>query len=735
MSFVDKVIDRRRLLKGFLIAGPTLAIAARIDLHPAGAAIPGTPELYERQDFTDIFLQTDGPFLYDLLVDIKPDNRVYFEVPRMDVGQGVMTVVTMMMADNLDVPLENMDVAQSKAEPKRQDAQLTGGSHSTRSLWDPCRVIGAQIRSHLTTAAGHRWGLPAATLRTQNGYVIAPDGRKLSYGELSSEAAKVTPTGVPRLKKPDEYKLIGQPRPRINARDIATGQAKYCMDIDPVPGAKPTIPVLWERHGAHVVSIDNESEVMAIPGVIAITRFPGYPEQLILGGVAITAETFGIARKAKNALKVTWSAGPMDNLSDPGIDNLLASIQDKCVAPDTGEGVIDASFRWPYVNHAPMETNDAIAHATADKVEVWSGPQIPNTAVRNIASQLGYAEKDVVIHIMPRGGAFGRYLFHDSLFQAAQISRLAGRPVKFMWMREEDIKVGRNRPTSVHHLRATIKGGQVATFEHRMACAEMDLRHGLGDIISHQLVTHDNGGVDQYFFNQSGSGHIPYNVGWRSVTLQQHVLAVPSGAWRVVYSGQVCTLNEILVHELAAMLGKDEYHFRREILESDKHRAVLDKACQEGQWGRPLPKGVGQGIGFHDEYHSLACYLMEVDTRGATPRMTRCTIAVDNGYCVNPQGTASSLMSAAHDGFGVVFKAALHMDKGATRESNWYDYKWTRMYDSAPDFSVHILPNTQAEPGGVGELGIPAASAAAANAWAAATGKKARNFPINEYGD
>ncbi|MGH7746876.1 MAG: molybdopterin cofactor-binding domain-containing protein, partial [Candidatus Dormibacteria bacterium] len=163
MSFADKLIDRRRLLKGFLIAGPTLVVAGRLDLHPANAAIPGTPILPEHQDFTDIFIQLDGPFLYDLLVEIKPDNRVYFEIPRMDIGQGVMTTIATMMADNLDVPLENMDVALSKAEPKRADAQLTGGSHSTRSLWDPCRVIGAQIRARMTSAAALQWKVPPGT--------------------------------------------------------------------------------------------------------------------------------------------------------------------------------------------------------------------------------------------------------------------------------------------------------------------------------------------------------------------------------------------------------------------------------------------------------------------------------------------------------------------------------------------------------------------------------------------
>jgi isoquinoline 1-oxidoreductase beta subunit len=735
MSILDTPIERRRVLKGFLIAGPTLAIGLRLGLEGAvsDAAIPASPELSENQDLTDFLVLSGQPFYYDLRVDIKPDNRVYFEIPRMDVGTGCMTAVTMMMADNLDVPMENFDVALSKAEPRRASGQLTGGSHAVRSLWDPCRLIAAQIKAHLKSAASDHWGLSPGALRTEDGHVVAPDGRRLSYGELTEAAARITvPKEAPTLKDPAEYKLIGSPRSRMNALDIATGKALYAMDL-PVEGALPTVLAMSATAGASVVSVDD-SEAKKIPGVIAITEIPGMPEMYIPGGVAVTAETFGIAKRAKNALKIQWSAGPMDNLSDPQIDDLLKSIQDKTVAPDSDEGTIDATFRWPYVNHAPMETNTAVGHVTAGKAEIWSGLQIPNTAVRNIAQVLGMKEEQVVIHILPRGGAFGRYLFHDAALQVAQISQRVGKPIKLMWLREEDMKHGRNRPAAVHHLKATIRGGQVATFEHRMACPEMDVRHGLGDAVSHQVVTHNNNGTDQYIFEATSSGHMPYNVGWQAITLQQHLLAVPSGAWRVVYSGQVCSLNEIIIDELARKLGKDEYEFRRELLKTDQHRAVLDKVAHEGQWGRKLPDGVAQGLGFHEEYKSIAAYLMEIDVRGKEPRMRRCTIAVDVGHVVNPKGTAAGLMSAAHDGFGVVFKAALHVDKGAIRESNWDGYKWTRIHESAPEMSVHILPNNRAEPGGIGELGVPAATAAAANAWARATGKQPRNFPINEHG-
>ena len=216
--------------------------------------------------------------------------------------------------------------------------------------------------------------------------------------------------------------------------------------------------------------------------------------------------------------------------------------------------------------------------------------------------------------------------------------------------------------------------------------------------------------------------------------MKQRLLAKPTAAWRVVYSGQVQAVNEIMIDELARHLGQDEVDFRLKMLESPRHQAVLAKAAEEAQWGHNVPAGVAQGVGMHDEYKSIVAYIMEVDLRGKDPRMTRCTIAVDNGYCVNPTGTTSSLLGQAHDGFAVVFRSGLHVDGGATRESNFHDYKWTRIFDSAPEMAVHILPNSNVLPGGIGELGVPAAAGAAANAWARATGRRPRNFPLNEYG-
>jgi isoquinoline 1-oxidoreductase beta subunit len=729
MTLLNSPVGRRQVLKGFLIAGPTLAVAARLGFADGASAFPTkTDEVPDIQDFTDIFIATETPTVYDLKIEIKPDNRVYFEVPRQDIGQGIITTIGMMVADNLDVPWENMDITLSPAEQKRAAAQITGGSHNTRALWDPVRVICAQMRGQLMAAASQKMGVPVTSLRTEDGHVVATSGQKMSYGQLTADAAKLPPVKTAMPKTASEFKIIGKPHIKYRAKDIATGKWQYTTDLFSSKQFLPTVLAMAATHGASVVSIDD-SEAKKIPGFIAVTHIPGMPDYLIPEAVAVTAETTGIAKKCKNALKIKWSAGPMDQLSDAQIDDVMNGIIDKVTSP--GEG-IEGTFRWPYVPHAPMQENAALADVRKDSAEIWGSDQIPNTGQRHVAETLGMKVEQVKYNVIPGGGAFGRHLFHDEIVMVAQISQRVGKPIKLQWMREEGIKHGRCRPVSIHKVKGTVSNGEVMSFEHRMACPEMDLRHGLGDVVSGYVTEYNNEGACQYFFTHTQK--LPYKFGPTAITLKQRLLAKPTAAWRVVYSGQVGTVNEIMVDELARMLGKDEFEFRMANLDSDRHRAVLEKAAHEAGWGKKLPTGVAQGIGMHDEYKSIAAYVMEVDTRGREPRMNRVTIAVDNGYCVNPKGTESSLLGQAMDGFAVAYRAGLHVDNGATRESNFHDYKWSRQFDSPLEAAVHILPSSNVLPGGIGELGIPAASAAAANAWSRATGKQVRNFPINEYG-
>jgi isoquinoline 1-oxidoreductase beta subunit len=728
MSPLDTPIARRTVLKGFLIAGPTLAIAARLDFADRAGAFPAqTNEVANFQDFTDIFVTSEEPFVYDILIKIKPDNRVYVEGPRQDIGQGFATMIGMTVADGLDVAFENMDIVLSDAKESLQTAQLTGGSHNTRVLWDPVRVITARMRGQLMAAASKRLGVPVTSLRTEDGHVVATDGRRVSYAEISAEAAQMPPAPA-KPKNPSEFKIIGKPRIKYGAEKIAQGTFRYNTDLFSSKEFLPTVVALGATFGSSVVSIDD-SEAKKIPGFIAVTHIPGMPEYLIPEAVAVTAETTGIAKKIKNKLRIKWSAGPLDSLSDAQIDDVLNGIIDKIVSP--GEG-IEGVFRWPYVPHAPMQENAALARVEADRAEIWSCDQVPNVGRRHVAETLGMKIDQVTYHVIPAGGAFGRHLFHDQEVMAAQIAQRLNKPVKLQWLREEGIKWGRTRPTSIHHVKATIANGDVVAWEHRMACPELDLRHGLGDAITGYVTEYNNEGASQYFFTHTN--RLIYKTGPTAITLKQRLLAKPTAAWRTVYTGQVHVIDEILIDEVARSLGKDEFEFRMEYLDSDRQRAVLEKVAHEGQWGRKLPAGVAQGLGMHDQYKSIVACLIEIDTRGKEPRMTRAIAAVDNGFCVNPSATKGAVLGSIHDGFSVVFRAGLHVDSGATRESNFHDYKWSRMFDSPREIEVFILPNSNSVPGGMGETAHPAAAAACANAWARATGKKPRNFPLNEYG-
>jgi isoquinoline 1-oxidoreductase beta subunit len=729
MAALDTPIERRTVLKTFLVAGPTLAVGVRLGLSDSAGAWPTkTDEAPDQHDLTDQIVYTQEPTIYDIKFEIRPDSTVYAELPKMDIGQGIMGAYAIMVADHLDTAFEMVEVQLAPAAQKWGAAQLTGGSNAVRIMWDPVRVVAAQMRGQLMLAASLRMGVPLTHLRTENGHVVATSGQKLSYGELTAEAAKLTHAKAAMPKTAKDFKIIGKPHVKYGADKIVQGKYAYAMDIHPSKEYLPTVVAMSATHGATVVSIDD-SAAKAIKGVIAITHVPGLPDYLIPEAVAVTAETFGIAKKAKNALKIKWSAGPMDQLSDAQIDDVLNGIIDDITSP--GEG-IEGTFRWPYVPHAPMEENSCAANFTGNQIEMWGACQIPCTMQRNVAADLAIPVDNVIYHCVPGGGAFGRHLFHDQEVHAAQVSKRIGKPVKVQWMREEGIQHGRSRPVSIHKVKAVISNGDVVGWEHRMACPEMDVRHGFGDVVSGYVTEYNNEGADQDIFVLTQK--LAYKTGPTSITLKQQLLAKPTAAWRVVYSGQVGAANEIMIDEVARHLGQDELDFRLKMLESPRHTAVLEKCAQEAQWGRKLPTGMAQGIGMHDEYKSIVAYIMEIDTRGKEPRMTRCTIAVDNGFCVNPEGTKSSLMGAANDGFSVVFRAGLHVDNGATRESNFHEYKWGRMFDSAPDFSVHILPNSNVIPGGIGELGIPAASGAAANAWARATGKQPRNFPLNEYG-
>ncbi|WP_306986697.1 xanthine dehydrogenase family protein molybdopterin-binding subunit [Streptomyces canus] len=699
----------------YSLAASTLTVAAPLgcDAAPAEGSEPTAATTRRPSDV--LVTGTDEEML---VLEVTEANKVVVRLPRVEVGQGVTTAVAMMIAEELDARLADVDIPLADARAKGN--QFTGGSSSVRSLYGPARELAAVARAKLVTAAARRWNLPARSLHTRNTKVIAPDGRSATFGSLTASAARITRPAVSSTPKPaSRHRVIGRPTTRIDARDIVTGKAKYAGDLS-AAGAKPTVVARPPTLGGKLVSVDSRV-ARAMPGVHAVVK--------VAGGVAVVAESFHHAFKARDALRITWAPGPLASLSDAAIRSRLRAAVPRLGNPPRGSAQTEGEFEFAFVSHAPMEVLTAVADVRAGRAEIWFSSQTPMDARESIASAVGLPSSKVKVHVIRGGGSFGRRLNHDAAIEAALISKAARRPVKLMWSRADDIRHGRMRPASHHRIRASHARGRVVAFTHAMASVSESYE---GQGLSAQGSARE--GVTPAA--APASGPLPsdsglYNFGRVSGNSGSVELAIPLGAWRSVDSGTMRTAEEIVVDEVARILGKDPVAFRRTTLRNKAVKAVLDKVADAGDWGRTLPAGRAQGVAVHEEYGSCVACLVEIDaTDRKNPRVTKVVMAADVGTAVNPRGLEAQLMGTAIDGISTVLQAGLHIDRGAVRESSYADFHYARQRHAPLRFEAHIMPSRR-EPGGAGELGVPAAAGAVANAYARATGSKPRRFPLH----
>ncbi|GAA0208833.1 molybdopterin-dependent oxidoreductase [Saccharothrix mutabilis subsp. mutabilis] len=713
-------IGRRRFLT-FAIAAPTLAVGGYVGYDATDAqALPSLPQPADLLDLGDVITLASRPTAWTMALRVEEDGTVVFELPRAESGQGITTAVAMLIAEELDAKLADVRVELADATPSLLWNQFTGGSTSMRTLWEPVRQIAAAARGRLVTAAAKRWGVEVSALSTRDSAVVAADGRTLTFAELAVEAATTTSAPVAALPKDAKnYKLVGQPTGRVDARDIVTGKAKYTLDVE-VEGALATVVARPPTIRGTVVSVDDTA-ARAIRGVVAVTR--------IDTGVAVSATSFDIALKARDALKITWKDGPAVGLSDTTIRSKLRQAVAPLVVPGLLSSSLDAEFDFAFVPHAPMEVLGAVADVRPDRAEVWFPCQSPIVAQNEIARAVGLPVDKVTVHVSRAGGSFGRRLFWDPALEAAVVSKKIGKPVRLMWTRADDTKHGRLRPASHHKIRATHLLGDVQAFEHRMAAVETDLKHGFGEIISASGAAVSGPADGLLFFQLSAT--CPYHFGVVTQVLSEVPMPVPTGSWRSVYSANLRTAEEIVVDELAAKLGRDPVKFRTQMLKSARVKAVLAKVATEGQWGKAMPAGHAQGVGVHEEYRSATACLVEIDARDPkAPRVTRATIAVDVGLPVNPTGLKAQMMGGLMDAISTVLQAGAHIDDGRVREGSYGDFHYARQKHAPIKLDVFVMP-ANGRPGGAGELGVPAAAAAVANAYARATRTRPRSFPIN----
>ena len=741
-SAVREGPGRRRVL-GYLLAAPTLAVGVRLGADTAGgasaeAAVPSPPQPENLFDLGDMQNLAAAPTAGLITVQVHADGTASFAVPRAEVGQGMTTAVAMMIAEEMDLPLDKVTVTMADARPELLMNQLTGGSNSMRSIYRPVRTAAAVARRRLISTAAAQWGVPAGELSTADGVITHGSGRtakRTAYGALAKAAASTRTTAAhARLKSPEEFTVLGTPRNRVDAHAAVTGRKTFGTDLQ-VPDAKPTMVRRPPTINGTVEAVRNADVVEKMPGITDVVT--------VEHGVAVRGATFGQCIDALRALEVTWGPGTVDGESDETVLEKLRHATPPFAVPKVPGGTVEAEFTFAFASNSPLEPDNAVADVREDRAEIWSSLKVPIVAQRDIATRLGLPQKAVTVHVVEGGGSFGRHLFHDVAAEAAEISQKTGKPVKLSWSRTDSVRQGRTHPMCISRVRATHGRDNVISYEQRHTSAQTDFGHGLGEMITStaaKLPVAGNLTFAETIFELTQSS--PYDFGATTQLLNEVPLRFNTGSMRNIYSPNVACARGLIVDQLADRTGRDPVEFRREFLKDERLRAVLDKAVEAGEWGRDLPSGMAQGVALHTEYRGAVATLVEIDCRPETvnrkvrngvtgPRVTKALMVVDAGFAINPRGLEAQMMGGFNDGLAMALTSSLHIDNGLPLEGSWDNYFYTRQWNTPLDLRVIVMPATGDKPSGAGELGVAPAFAAVACAYGRATGKMPTSFPVN----
>lgn len=732
-------LDRRRFL-GYVLAGSTLVAAADLGgaAPPAAAEIPTPPQIPELYDLNDMLTDAARPTANLITVVIREDGTATFALPRMEVGQGITTSTAMLIAEELDLPIDKVEVTLAPARQELLFNQLTGGSNTTISTYTPIRVAAAVARAALLDAAAIVLGDTVAGLVAKGGVITAPDGSSVTYGELAARAASSTTVEVEvQLKDEADFAVVGTPTNRVDALAAVTGQKDYTTDLQ-VEGALPTMVCRAPTLNGTPVRVRNQDAVEQLPGVTHVAT--------VSTGVAVRAETFGQCIDAVRALDVEWADGPVAGESDATILRRLRSAQLPMPAlpPNPLAKTIGGDFTFYFRSNSAMDTNSAIADVRDDGATIWAGLKSPVVAQQRIAEKLGMAPDRVTVNVVTAGGSFGRRLFFDAALEAAEISQAMRQPVKLMWHRADDARVGRGHPMGTCRVQAVVLGREVLAFNQSLTCVETDFRHGLGEIITAKAADLPGGLGNQGFAQTifALTQEVPYDFGAVTQTIIETDDRFNTGSMRNIYSPDVRVASELVIDQVAARMGLDPYEFRRRFQRNERLLAVLDKVAEVGGWGRSMPAGTAQGIAIHKEYKGVSACLVEIDCRPQTtgrqvreavtgPRVTKVTYAVDVGLAINPRGLEAQMQGGINDGIALALTSSLHLRDGHFLEASWDNYFYTRQWNTPPEVEVIVMPSTEKQPGGAGEAGVAATFAAVACAYARATGTVPTYFPIN----
>jgi isoquinoline 1-oxidoreductase beta subunit len=712
-------IDRRSFLKATIVAGGALVI---------GASLPLRSRAEERFDLP---LDPAADFKPNAFIRIAPDGKVTVTVGQAEMGQGVLTSLPMIVADELEVDWK--DVTYEHGPPGKEfvnpalGAQITGGSASVKGFFDPLRKSAASVREMLIGAAAAKWGVAAETLVARNGEVFDPASkRSAKYGTLLEDAAKITPPATPKLKDPKDFRYIGKSVKRLDSPEKVNGTGIFGIDVK-VPGMLTASILRPPVIGGKVATVDDAA-AKAIRGVRSVVSLDS--------GVAVVADNYWAAKKGRDALKVSWDDGAMKGVSSDALykANIEAAANAKGVeAKKVGDveagrskaaKIVDAVYYAPYLAHATMEPMNATADVRADGCEIWSGVQAQMLVQNQVAKLLGIGPEKVKVNNMLLGGGFGRRL-GDYVLDAVRLSKQVGKPVKVVWTREDDMHGDYYRPSSYNVMSAGLDStGKPVFWRHRIVSPS--IMASLGPTLFGFAPPPDK--LDNTA--TEGAHTLPYDTQNLFVDWVHVSQGIPVGFWRSVGSSHTAFSTECFLDELAHAAGKDPLEFRISLLEKHpRFVGVLKLAAEKAGWNKPLQKGMGRGIAVHESFDSYVAEVAEVSVaKDGTVRVHRVVCAVDCGQVVNPDTVAAQMEGGIVYGLTAALYGEITLKDGRVEQQNFYNYKMLRM-NEMPKVEVYIVPSTEKH-GGVGEPGTPPIAPAVVNAIFAATGKRIRSLPI-----
>jgi len=708
-------LSRRQVLFASAAAGGGLLLGWHLDGRPRALAATSK--------------ETPQAFAPNAFIRIGKDGRVTMIVAQVEMGQGTYTSMPMLLAEELEVGLDQVRVEHAPPDDKLYGLpgfglQFTGSSTSVRLLYGPLRRAGAAARSMLVTAAAQTWNVDAASCRAQKGIVIhAPTGRKLGYGALADKAAKLpVPTEV-ALKDPKDFTLIGTPAKRIDTPAKVNGTARYGIDVR-LPGMKIATVAASPVVGGKLSSVDD-SKAKAIKGVRKIVRLDDV--------VAVVADDMWAAKQGLSALAIRWDDGPNAKVGTADVVAGLAAaaqspgvvVRNEGDAPAALAGAakkLESIYEAPFLAHAAMEPINCTVHVRPDRCEVWTGSQVLSRAQAGAAKVTGLPLEKVVVHNHYLGGGFGRRLEADYVAQAVRIAQQVDGPVKVIWTREEDIRHDVYRPYYYDRVAAAVDArGQPIAWTHRLVGPA---------ILARWAPPAFRNGIDPDAVD--GAAQLLYDIPAIRVEYVRHEEPVlNTGFWRGVGVTHNTFVIESFIDELAASAKQDPVAYRRGLLgKSARARAVLDLAAQKAGWGAQLPPGRGRGVSLmYSGWDTYVAQVAEVAVSDSGEvRVHRVVCAVDCGMVVNPDTVKAQIEGGAIFGIGGALYGEVTLEKGRVRQSNFHDVRVLR-FDEAPAIEVHLVRSGEA-PGGIGEPGTAVTAPAIANAIFAATGKRLRKLPL-----